>query len=82
MAAAGTTGDSADSTKRIEGGSADQARFCRAFLGSFYLGRVRFRKGREYPGSLWNHLKTRLFPLHRCAPFHMDLERITEGLLP
>src|SRR5690242_2022751 len=31
-----------------------------------------FPRDREYSELLWNHFKTWLFPLHRCASFHMD----------
>jgi hypothetical protein len=44
-----------------------------------------FQNVREYPGLIWNHFKTGVFPLHRLAspravPY--GLERITEGFLP
>ena len=35
----------------------------------------------EFSGSIWNHFKMRLFPLHRSAPSNISMQSITEGFL-
>ena len=67
-------------TVRSEAGSARMA--AAETTGDSQETTVFFQDAREYPGSLWNHLKTRLFPLHRRAASNIRLGRITEGLLP
>jgi hypothetical protein len=53
-----------------------------------FLDLPQWQAGRSFPecpgisGILWNHFKTRLFPLHPRAASNIRLERITEGLLP
>jgi hypothetical protein len=32
----------------------------------------KFQICREFAGSIWNHFKTRLFPLHLAAPVNID----------
>jgi hypothetical protein len=82
-AAAGAMGDSVDSTKRLGAEAEIRPRFCWAFLISRKWRTIDLLPdAREYPGVVWNHLKTRLFPLHRRARSNIRLERFTEGVLP
>jgi hypothetical protein len=68
---------------RVEGGRGDQATICGVFLDFPQRRTIELlQDAREYPGLVWNHLKTRLFPLHRRARSNIRLERFTEGLLP
>ena len=66
---AGTVADSMKATTSRLGAEAEiRPRFCWAFLISRKWRTIDLLPdAREYPGVVWNHLKTRLFPLHRRA---------------
>jgi hypothetical protein len=49
----------------------------RTFRGAFLIyhngeGLERFQNAREFPGLVWNHFKTRHFPLHPAPAFTIE----------